>query len=92
MGHNQRNRVKDAADETVSKSATHSASSSSPADKSEFERLNQLKDRLLNMFLGLQRAERVPLNPEAQALRIQEEISLLIWMIEDWELQITSRN
>jgi hypothetical protein len=64
----------------------------SATNKSDIERLDVVKDRLLTMFIGLETQEPVSPDTRAQALRIQEEISLLVWLVEDWQTLIASRN
>jgi hypothetical protein len=93
MSKNQRNRVKADAREAEPKIITTSQLfSDSTTGKSEMERLNLIKGRLLTMLVGLERKEPISLDAETQALRIQEEISLLVWMVEDWQIQIATRN
>jgi hypothetical protein len=56
------------------------------------ERLNLLKEQLLTLFLRLQRGELSFTDAKAQSLRIQEELSKMIWNLEDWQIQFARRN
>jgi hypothetical protein len=56
------------------------------------ERLNALKEQLRTLYLRLERRELCPVDPKAQSMRIQEELSKLIWTLEDWQIQFASRN
>ena len=92
MSYNPRNRSKPGGRETRIKIATTCSHFPSATNKSDVERLDVVKDRLLTLFFGLDRQERASRETRAQARRIQKEISVLIWMLEDWQAQMASRN
>jgi hypothetical protein len=56
------------------------------------DRLNEFKEQIQALFLRLQRGELSDSDAKAQSLRIQEELSMLIWSLEDWQIQFMSRN
>ena len=56
------------------------------------ERINLVKDRLLALCVGILSDRNDSEEPKGQMRRIQEEISIVIWMLEDWQIQMTSRN
>ena len=64
----------------------------SPPAKPTVERLNELKAQLLAFFLWLERPELSSPDTKAQSLRIQKELSRLIWTLEDRQFQLASRN
>jgi hypothetical protein len=64
----------------------------SPPANPTVERLNALKAQLLAFFLCLERPELSSPDTKAQSLRIQKELSMLIWTLEDWQFQLASRN
>jgi hypothetical protein len=63
-----------------------------PSGDAATERLNLLKEQLLTLFLRLQRGELSCTDAKAQSLRIQEELSKVIWAVDDWQIQFASRN
>jgi hypothetical protein len=63
-----------------------------PPSHAAIERLTALKEQLLTLFLRLQRGELSFTNAKAQSLRIQEELSKMIWAVDDWQIQFASRN
>jgi hypothetical protein len=64
----------------------------SPPGDPSIERLTVLKEQLLTLLLCLQREELSCDDAKAQALRIQEELSKIIWAVGDWQIQFASRN
>jgi len=63
-----------------------------PPGDAATERLNSLKEQLLTLFLRLQRGGLSFTDAKAQSLRIQEELSRMIWNLEDWQIQFARRN
>jgi hypothetical protein len=64
----------------------------SPPGDPGIERLIVLKEQLLTLFLRLQREELSCCDAKAQTLRIQEELSKMIWAVDDFQVQFASRN
>jgi hypothetical protein len=64
----------------------------SPPGDPNIERLTVLKEQLLSLFLRLQRGELSCDDVKAQSLRIQQELSKVIWAVDDWQIQFASRN
>jgi hypothetical protein len=63
-----------------------------PTSDASVEKLTVLKDQLLNLFLRLERGQLSCTDVKAQTLRIQEELSKVIWTVNDWQIQFASRN
>ena len=63
-----------------------------PPGDAATEQLNLLKERPLILFLRLQRGDLCYTDAKAQSLRIQEELSRMIWNLEDWQIQFARRN
>ena len=63
-----------------------------PPGDAATERLNLLKERLLILFLRLQRGDLCYTEVKAQSRCIQEELSKIIWAVDDWQIQFASRN
>lgn len=55
------------------------------------QRLRELKEQLVTLFLRLQEEGPAP-KARAEAVNAQAEISRLIWSLEDWQLQFDGRN
>jgi hypothetical protein len=56
------------------------------------QRLDFLKDRLVTLYKSMQQVE-VPANEaKLKALLLQDEVSELIWILEDWQVQAGARN
>ncbi len=64
----------------------------SPPGDTSIERLTVVKEQLLTLFLRLQREKLSCDDAKAQSLRIQEELSKVIWAADDWQIQFASRN
>jgi hypothetical protein len=92
MSNNPNNRIKAGERKTEPKIATSFELFSSPTSESDMERLDALRDRLMTLFVGLERGDRFFTDSEGQSRRIQEEISILVRMLEDWRIWIVSRN
>jgi hypothetical protein len=56
------------------------------------EQPNLLRERLLILFLRLQRGDLCYTEVKAQSCRIEEELSKMIWAADDWQIQFASRN
>ena len=63
-----------------------------PLGDPSVERLTVLKEQLLDLFLRLERGELSCDDAKAQSIRIQEELSKVIWAVDDWQIQFASRN
>jgi hypothetical protein len=63
-----------------------------PATDTGIERLKLIKERLLALFVRLQRGEVSTTDAKTQSLQLQESLSQLIWTLDDWELQSNNRN
>jgi hypothetical protein len=63
-----------------------------PPGDAATERLNLLKERLLILFLRLQRGDVCYTDAKAQSRCIQEELSKMIWAADDWQIQFAGRN
>ena len=56
------------------------------------QRLAFLKDRLLALFAQMQHKSIAPNEARLDALLLQDEVSELIWILDDWQLQASTRN
>ena len=56
------------------------------------ERIKVLKGQLLALFLRLQRGELESADGKNQSLLMQEELSKLVWSLDDWQIQVAARN
>ena len=55
------------------------------------QRLRELKEQLLTLFLRLQE-EGPAAKARAEAVNARAEISRLVWSLEDWQVQFDGRN
>jgi hypothetical protein len=62
-----------------------------PADPG-LERIKTLREQLLMLFLRFQRGELTSADARTQSILIQEELARLLWSLDDWQVQVTSRN
>jgi hypothetical protein len=92
MNYNPNNRIRAGERKTEPKIAKGFDLFSSPMSESDMERIDALGDRLMTLFMGLERGDRFFTDSEGQSRRIQEEISILVRMLEDWRIWIVSRN
>jgi hypothetical protein len=65
---------------------------SQSSNQPDLERINLVKDRLLNLWANTLVNNEAWEDVPAQIRRMQEEISMVIWMLEDWQIQMASRN
>jgi len=63
-----------------------------PPGDAATERLNLLKGQILTLFLRLQRGDLCCTDAKAQLRCIQEELSRMIWAVDDWQIQFARRN
>jgi hypothetical protein len=56
------------------------------------QRLEFLKERLVALFVSMQKKEGPGSQARFKALLLQDEVSELIWILEDWQLQAGARN
>jgi hypothetical protein len=64
----------------------------SPPGDAALQRLNLLKEQLRTLFLRLERRELYFSDAKAQSLHFQEELSKVIWAVDDWQIQFAGRN
>ena len=55
-------------------------------------RLIALKEQLAGLFSRLERGELSSGDAKTQSVLIREELSRMIWSVEDWQIQSLSRN
>jgi hypothetical protein len=55
-------------------------------------RVTALKEQLVALFLRLEHGEISSTDAKAQSVDIREELSKMIWSVEDWQTQSESRN
>ncbi len=63
-----------------------------PPVEASLERLIALKEQVLTLFLRLERGELSSIDAKAQSLRIREELSKVIWNVDDWQMRFAGRN
>jgi hypothetical protein len=64
----------------------------SPATQAGIHKLTIFRAQLAALFSRLEKGELDCADAKTQSLRIRHEISMLIWSVDDWQIQFENRN